>query len=180
MALYFISKSWSVAHSKRPVLIPPAVVMKWSGVPLSLSWRASRSVRPNTGSVLCRNNRPDVRRYLLLWQRMRRNPLSGGVYLFLGKHRDTIKILHWENDGFVLISGRWSVAHSKRPVLIPSAVVMKWSEVPLSLSWMGVSIRSAKYRKRFMPDQPVWRPALFAALAAYAIKLLSVQQKDKS
>ena len=30
------------------------------------------------------------------------NPLSGDVYLFCGKKRDMIKLLRWQEDGFIL------------------------------------------------------------------------------
>jgi len=85
---------------------------------------------------------------------MRRNPLSGGVYLFLGKHRDMIKIQHWENDGFVLYIKKLERGTFEAPCFNPAdnCYEMKWSTFVLIME--GVSIRSAKYRKRFMPDQP--------------------------
>ena len=33
---------------------------------------------------------------------IRCNPLSGEVFIFLGKNRRCIKILYWEKDGFLL------------------------------------------------------------------------------
>jgi len=30
------------------------------------------------------------------------DPLSGYLFLFVGRRRDRIKMLYWENDGFVL------------------------------------------------------------------------------
>ena len=40
--------------------------------------------------------------YQIVKSEMKRNPLSGEIFIFLGKNRRCIKILHWENDGFLL------------------------------------------------------------------------------
>ena len=40
--------------------------------------------------------------YQIVKSEMKRNPLSGEVFIFLGKNRRCIKILHWEKDGFLL------------------------------------------------------------------------------
>jgi len=82
---------------------------------------------------------------------MRRDPLSGEVYLFMGKNRDTIKILHWENDGFVLYIKKLERGTFEAPCFNPDrgCYEMNWSTFVLIME--GVSIRSAKYRKRFVP-----------------------------
>lgn len=36
--------------------------------------------------------------------RMSRNPLDGDVYVFINRHRDRMKLLHWEPGGMVLYS----------------------------------------------------------------------------
>jgi len=83
---------------------------------------------------------------------MRRNPLSGEVYLFLGKHRDTIKILHWDGDGFVLYIKKLERGTFEAPCFNPDSncYEMKWSTFVLIME--GVCIGSAKYRKRFIPE----------------------------
>jgi len=40
--------------------------------------------------------------YQIVKSEMKRNPLSGEVFIFLEKNRRCIKILHWEKDGFLL------------------------------------------------------------------------------
>jgi len=40
--------------------------------------------------------------YQIVKSELMRNPLSGEVFIFLGKNRRCIKILHWEKDGFLL------------------------------------------------------------------------------
>ncbi len=36
----------------------------------------------------------------LVRDHLKHDPLSGGLFLFIGRDRDRIKILHWDNDGF--------------------------------------------------------------------------------
>jgi transposase len=38
----------------------------------------------------------------LVSSKMNRNPTSGEVFIFIGIRKDAIKLLHWENGGFVL------------------------------------------------------------------------------
>lgn len=47
------------------------------------------------------------------------NPLSGDVYLFCGKKRDMIKLLRWQEDGFILYQKRLEDGTFEPPVLIP-------------------------------------------------------------
>jgi hypothetical protein len=86
---------------------------------------------------------------------MQRNPLSGEVYLFLGKNRDTVKILHWEQDGFVLYIKKLERGTFEVPCFNSHSgcYQMQWSTFVLIME--GVSIGSAKYRKRFIHGQQV-------------------------
>ena len=80
---------------------------------------------------------------------MCRNPLSGEVYLFMGKHRDTVKILHWEKDGFVLYTRKLERGTFEVPCYnsASGSYEIQWSTFVLIME--GISIGSAKYRKRF-------------------------------
>jgi hypothetical protein len=98
--------------------------------------------------------RIDMRRgiyslYQYVKTEMHRNPLSGEVYLFFGKNRDTIKILHWEQDGFVLYIKKLERGAFESPCFNDTGgrYEMTWSTFVLIME--GVSIDSAKYRKRF-------------------------------
>jgi hypothetical protein len=91
--------------------------------------------------------------YQYIKTEMHRNPLSGEVYLFMGKNRDTIKILHWENDGFVLYIKKLECGTFEAPSFNSdnNCYEIKWSTLVLIME--GVSIRSVKYRKRFIQEQ---------------------------
>lgn len=42
----------------------------------------------------------------LVRNELKKDPLSGDVFIFLSKQRNKIKILHWQKDGFVIYSKR--------------------------------------------------------------------------
>jgi hypothetical protein len=86
---------------------------------------------------------------------MLRNPLSGEVFLFFGRKRDMIKILHWETGGFVLYVKKLERGTFEVPCFNPLSgnYEMQWSTFVLIME--GVSVSSAKYRKRFTLPQTV-------------------------
>jgi transposase len=53
--------------------------------------------------------------YQIVKSQMKRNPLSEEVFIFLGKNRRCIKILHWEKDGFLLYHKKLRKAHTSYP-----------------------------------------------------------------
>ena len=42
----------------------------------------------------------------LIRNEWKKDPLLGDVFIFLSKQRNKIKLLHWQNDGFVIYSKR--------------------------------------------------------------------------
>ncbi len=87
--------------------------------------------------------------YQIVRSDMGRNPLSGEVFLFFGRNRDTIKILNWQKDGFVLYIKKLEQGTFEAPCFDPDSgnYGMKWATFVLIME--GVAISSAKYRKRF-------------------------------
>jgi hypothetical protein len=87
--------------------------------------------------------------YQIIKSEMKRNPLSGEVFIFLGKNRRCIKILHWEKDGFLLYHKKLEKGAYEIPLkrLYKGDYGIEWRTFVLMLE--GVSMRSAKFRKRF-------------------------------
>jgi len=86
--------------------------------------------------------------YQIVKSELKRNPLSGEVFIFLGKNRSCMKILHWENDGFLLYHKKLAEGTYEVPKnhLFKGDYSIEWRTFVLMME--GVSIRSARFRKR--------------------------------
>ena len=77
------------------------------------------------------------------------DPLSGHLFLFVGRSRDRLKIMYWDNDGYAL----WYKRLEEGTFRLPSAkksgasVELKASELAMLLE--GIDLTSIKRRKRF-------------------------------
>lgn len=54
--------------------------------------------------------------YQLVKSQLKRDPLSGEVFIFLGKTRHSIKILLWDKDGFLLYHKKLEKGCYQRPL----------------------------------------------------------------
>lgn len=83
------------------------------------------------------------------------DPLSGSLFLFVGRSKDRIKILHWDSDGFALWYKRLEEGTFRLPTKNAGASVeLKASELAMLLE--GIDLTSIKRRKRF--TYPVQKP----------------------
>ena len=86
----------------------------------------------------------------IVTNRMRRQALSGEVFIFMNRRRDQVKLLVWDDSGFVIWYKRLERGCFEMPVAPPSGQsgqVLKWADLMLILE--GVSLRSVRWRKRF-------------------------------
>lgn len=60
---------------------------------------------------------------------MGRNPLDGDVYVFINRHRDRIKLLHWEPGGLVLYSKMLERGTLGKPVGQQSDGSLAWRDL---------------------------------------------------
>jgi len=83
---------------------------------------------------------------------MGRNPLSGEVFIFMNRGRNTVKILHWERGGLVIYHKRLEVGQFERPLFDEkqNAFRLRWSELVMMIE--GVSMKNIVQRKRFDLD----------------------------
>jgi transposase len=85
----------------------------------------------------------------LVRDHLKHDPLSGSLFLFIGRDKDRIKILHWDNDGFCL----WYKRLEEGTFRVPApqdggaGVELKASELAMLLE--GIDLRSIKRRRRF-------------------------------
>ena len=86
------------------------------------------------------------------------DPLSGHLFLFIGRHKDRIKILYWDADGFALWYKRLEEGTFRRPRVSSddASVELKASELAMMLE--GIDLKSIKRSKRFTPVVPKTQP----------------------
>jgi transposase len=77
------------------------------------------------------------------------DPLSGHLFLFVGRDRDRIKILQWEADGYAIFYKRLEVGSFRLPSskTVGTSMELKASELAMLLE--GIDLTSIKRRKRF-------------------------------
>ena len=73
---------------------------------------------------------------------LKRDPLSGEVFVFINRRRTHIKLLVWNRNGFVIYKRL-----EKGTFEIPATGTLSWHQLVLMLE--GISLKSARYRKRY-------------------------------
>ena len=81
----------------------------------------------------------------LVREGLKKDPLSGDVFIFFNQRRNQIKLLLWEKDGFSIYHKRLEAGTYELPVT--SAVELRSDELMLILQ--GISLKSVRRRKRF-------------------------------
>ena len=74
--------------------------------------------------------------YRLVRTELQQHPLSGSAFVFFSKNRQSVKILRWDGDGFLLYHNDAASGAYRLP----------WKT--FSLIMEGISLRSVRYRKR--------------------------------
>ena len=77
------------------------------------------------------------------------DPLSGHLFLFVGRRRDRIKMLYWDTDGFALWYKRLEKGTFRMPVAKPDATSIELKASELAMLLEGIDLRSIKRRQRF-------------------------------
>ena len=77
------------------------------------------------------------------------DPLSGHLFLFVGRDRDRLKLLYWDSDGFALWYKRLEEGTFRLPPakVGGASVELKASELAMLLA--GIDLTSIKRRRRF-------------------------------
>lgn len=83
----------------------------------------------------------------LVQNELGRNPLSGDVFVFLNKNRNTIKLLHWEQDGLVIYHKRLEKGRFSLPQIEAGKSHIRWPELVLMLE--GIKSVSLIRKPRF-------------------------------
>jgi transposase len=77
--------------------------------------------------------------------KLERNPINGEVYVFLNRRRTQVKLLHWENGGFVMYYKRLESGNFELPALNNGS--LSWPQLVMMIE--GVSLKNITFRKRY-------------------------------
>jgi transposase len=91
----------------------------------------------------------------LVSQRLGQNPMSGDVFVFINKPRNRMKLLRWEQGGFVLFYKRLERGTFELPGLPHPAQSQVIDYGELAMMVTGISMKYAKKRQRFLQQNNV-------------------------
>jgi len=80
---------------------------------------------------------------------MQRNPLSGEVFIFMNRPRNTVKILRWETGGLVIYHKRLEQGRFEQPVYNnhDKTYHLQWAELVMMVQ--GISMQNRVQGKRY-------------------------------
>lgn len=82
------------------------------------------------------------------------DPLSGHLFLFVGRSRDRLKILYWDADGFALWYKRLEEGTFRLPVLKAGQANVELKASELAMLLEGIDLGSVKRLPRFSLAAP--------------------------
>jgi len=101
----------------------------------------------------------------LVTGRIGRNPMCGDVFIFINKPRNRIKLLRWEPGGFVLFYKRLEKGTFELPLFKNGDLTRVIDYGELAMIITGISMRNARKRQRFFPQNDVDKYSQNAELA---------------
>ncbi len=90
----------------------------------------------------------------LVREHLGHDPLSGSLFLFVGRGRDRLKMLHWDTDGFAIYYKRLEEGSFRLPSPPSGAVSVELKASELAMLLEGIDLRSIKRRKRLVCPRP--------------------------
>jgi transposase len=80
-----------------------------------------------------------------------RDPLSGEVFIFLNRHRNLIKLLHWQPGGFMMYYKRLETGRFTLPVVEAGSRVIQWPALVLMIE--GIPVKEYVQERRFKVEK---------------------------
>jgi transposase len=78
-----------------------------------------------------------------------RDPLSGGLFVFVNRRRDRMKLLYWDGDGIAIWAKRLEAGTFQMPAVDVQARSVTLSATELTLLLRGIDLGSVRQRKRY-------------------------------
>lgn len=83
----------------------------------------------------------------LVTNELDRNPLNGDVFIFLNRRGNQVKLLHWENGGFVIYYKRLEQGSFLRPDQEGEELQLSWSDLVLMIE--GIKVKKQVISPRY-------------------------------
>ena len=89
----------------------------------------------------------------IILEHMHSNVLQGGVYIFVNRKRNQLKLLTWEGDGLSIYYKRLEKGTYEIPALTPDSHCATIDSLQLQLILQGIKLSSVTKKIRFsMPE----------------------------
>jgi transposase len=88
----------------------------------------------------------------IVQSQLERNPTSGEVFIFVNRRKNKVKLLRWEQGGFILYYKRLEAGTFELPAFTEEAVSCQMSWPGLMLMIEGISIEKSKQRRRYVTN----------------------------
>lgn len=93
----------------------------------------------------------------LVREGMKRDPLSGEIFIFFNRRRNQVKLLHWERDGFSIYYKRLERGSYELPSVEGSANSIELRSDEIMLILQGIVLQSVRRRKRFDLEKNIFQ-----------------------
>jgi len=85
----------------------------------------------------------------LVREYMKKDPLSGAIFIFINRRGNQLKLLHWEGDGFGLYCKRLQEGQFSRPTIYTTESSITISSDELLMMLRGIVLQSVRKYKRY-------------------------------
>ena len=82
-------------------------------------------------------------------QHMKSDPLSGHIFVFRNKRSDRVKLLYWDEDGFVIIYKRLEQGTFRWPAPAPGQTSVTLRAAELAMLLDGIDWQNARRSRRY-------------------------------
>jgi transposase len=83
----------------------------------------------------------------LVRQQLAADPLSGQLFVFRNKRADRVKLLYWDEDGFVIVYKRLEAGSFRFPQAEAAGVEIRAADLQMLLD--GIDLSSVKRQRRY-------------------------------
>lgn len=85
----------------------------------------------------------------LVINKLKQNPLSGDIFIFINRPRTLVKLLVWDQTGFAIWHKRLEQGTFEMPLVDPSSSSVEINRQKLMLILEGISLKNTHIRKRY-------------------------------